>query len=201
MRTGGRVAGIKHRPGLLSWLMIWVWMSLDVAKQQAKLGTTTAKQSCQLPGKASFMVAHTRRKRSVCTRTKNTHTHIKYIDTYAHTVAGLCRKHTHLLTHTNAHTHVNCQERCLEREDPCHLLSRPASLLWLPNCQSPLSTTSHTEKQMSACHFSEASDFKMVPLFFQSISEGRERERPSPACLSLWHSSPPALLTAPCTFG
>lgn len=52
----GGVAGINHRPGLLSWLAMRVWMSLDVAKQQAKLGTATARQSRQLPGKASFMV-------------------------------------------------------------------------------------------------------------------------------------------------
>ena len=71
----GGVAGINHRPGLLSWLVMRVWMSLDVAKQQAKLGTATARQSRQLPGKASFMVWHT-----------HTHTHTG--------------KHAHRCTHT-----------------------------------------------------------------------------------------------------
>lgn len=28
-RREGGLAGIQHRPGLLSWLMIWVWMGLD----------------------------------------------------------------------------------------------------------------------------------------------------------------------------
>ena len=114
---------------------------------------------------------HTHTERGACAHAQNTHTHTH---THTHNVHRYTRPHSCRLvlqthtpahTHTNAHTHVNCQERCLEREDPCHLLSRPASLLWLPNCQSPLSTTSHTEKQMSDCHFSEASDFKMVPFF------------------------------------
>lgn len=143
-------------------------MSLDVAKQQAKLGTLTAKQSRQLPGKASFMVAHRKKSACACTHSQG-NMHTKHIDTHAYTVAGLCYKHTHTC---DTHACDNCQERCLEREDPCHLLSHPASLFWLPSCQSPLSTTSHAEKQMSACHFSRHLTLKCSP--FSSISEGRE---------------------------
>ncbi|MEQ2164246.1 hypothetical protein GOODEAATRI_004593 [Goodea atripinnis] len=67
---------------------------------------------------------------------------------------------------------ANCQERYLETEDPCHLLFQPASLFWLLDCQSPLPTTSHTEKQMSACHFSRHLTLKCSP-FCPSL-KGRE---------------------------
>lgn len=90
-------------------------------------------------------------------------------------------KHTHTCRnrHTHAHTHnpANCQERCLERKDPCHLLSRPASLFGLSNCQSPLSTTSPSEKQMSACHFSRHLTFLFFPRPPLKV------ERPSPVSL------------------
>lgn len=70
--------------------MMWVWMSLDVAKQQAKLGTPTAEQSRQLPGKASFMVARTHRHACTHAHTEGEEMHI---DMYAHTAI----EHTHLL--------------------------------------------------------------------------------------------------------
>lgn len=104
--------------------------------------------------------------------------HTKRIDTHAYTVADLCYKHTH------THMRANCQERCLEREDPCHLLSHPARLFWLPNCQSPLSTTSHAEKQMSACHFSRHLTLKCSPFF---VHLQRQRDRQS--CYCIPHSS------------
>lgn len=125
-------------------------MGLDVAKQQAKLGTPTAKQSCQLPAKASFMVIRA-------------HTHTRaHRSARPHSWRLVLQTHAHTCWRAFSRTHASCQERCLEREDLCHLLSHPASLFWLPNCQSPLSTTSHTEKQMSACHFLR----RLTPLFF-----------------------------------
>lgn len=117
------------------------------------------------------------------------HAHKAHRYTRLHTLR-LVLKNTYTCTdtHTNTHMCANCQERCLEREDPCHLLSHPASLFWLSNCQSHLSTTSHAEKQMSACHFSRHLTLKCSP--FRSISEREEgglseRERDPYLSLSL----------------
>lgn len=130
------------------------------------------------------------------------HAHKAHRYTRLHSCRLVLQTHTHLhtCTHSRTHKHGNCQATCLEREDPCHLLFHPASPFWLPNCQSPLSTTSHAEKQMSACHFSRHLTLKCSSS--SSISEGGEtkQKRETLTYVSLWHSSPALALTAPCTF-
>lgn len=62
-----RRGGSWHQAQATSPFLVDDLGSLCVAKQQAKLGTPTTKQSCQLPGKASFIEAHKHTERGVYT--------------------------------------------------------------------------------------------------------------------------------------
>ena len=147
---------------------------------------------------------HTRRKRSVCARTHtHTHTHTHTQRTQIHTPTQLqaCAANTHTCSHTQMHTRMLTARRDVWRERT-PAISSPV----LPACSgcptanllSPQPVTLKSKCQPVT--FLRHLTLKCSP-FFPSISEGRERDRPSPACLSLWHSSPPTLLAAPCTFG